>query len=109
MTIPTAQSAPRIPQDLDWQPIKSGNLVQVGHDAKTNHLYVEFNPNKNGRSVYRYPDVTAAQYDGLRTAPSAGGYLHEHIKTKMRPIAAGLPDTGAKVYAHPAERVDHTS
>lgn len=105
---PVPQPAPKIPAGLNWTLPRSGNLRSVAHDPATNHLYVEFTPNKNGRSVYRYSGVDAAQHHALVNAPleQMGQHFHEHIKSKMRGMLVdGKP---ASVFAHPAEKVDHT-
>ena len=58
-------------------PVKSSNIVSVGHDPDTNTLEIEF----KGGGVYSYPDVPKAKADALMNAESAGKYFHAHIRS----------------------------
>lgn len=57
-------------------PVKSSNVVSIGHDPKTNTLTVEFN---NG-GVYEYKDVPTEKHKSLMEADSIGSHLHSVIK-----------------------------
>lgn len=57
-------------------PVESGNVAEIGHDAATNTLEVQY---KNG-GVYRYADVDADKHSALMKAPSIGGFIHANIK-----------------------------
>lgn len=55
--------------------VHSSAIRSVGHDRQTATLEVEF---QDG-SVYRYPSVSRARYQGLLAAASPGRYFYEQI------------------------------
>lgn len=57
-------------------PITSSDLANVGYDATTRVLEVEF---RTG-SVYEYHGVPANVHSGLMSAASHGKYFNEYIK-----------------------------
>ena len=57
-------------------PVKSSNIVSVGHDPETNTLEIEF----KGGGVYSYDGVSAAKHSALMGADSIGSHFHAHIK-----------------------------
>ena len=59
---------------------ESSNVAGVGYDGVNEVLTVEFN---NG-SRYNYYDVPSHIFDGMKTAPSKGSYLHANIKGCFR-------------------------
>ena len=61
-------------------PIESTTVAQIGYDAATQTLHVEF---KNG-TAYQYFDVPEAVYEEMTNAESAGRYLNQVIKGSYR-------------------------
>ena len=61
---------------IDMTPVSSSNVAEVGYDEKLLLLYVRF----HSGLLYRYKGVTRMEFDGLRSAPSVGSYLHRNIK-----------------------------
>lgn len=57
-------------------PVDSSNLLQIGYDANTQELHVEFMD--GGRYVYQ--DVPESTFDELAQADSKGSYLNREIK-----------------------------
>ena len=60
--------------------VDSSNVRSVGYDDASSTLQVEF---LNG-SLYQYFDVPRQIFDGLLTAGSVGGYLHQNVKGIFR-------------------------
>ena len=56
--------------------VRSSTINSVGHDPETSEMTVNFS---NGGS-YVYDGVPAALYQALLDSPSAGSFLHRHIK-----------------------------
>ena len=69
------------------EPVKSSNILKMGHDPSTDSAYVEF---RNG-GVWRYRNVSRAIYDEWKKSGSVGSYHAMFIKKN--------PD------AHPAEKL----
>lgn len=63
---------------MNRTPVKSSNIQSVGYDPEKRLLEVGFHRGE----VYQYFGVPKQVYEGLLTAPSAGSYLHAHIKGK---------------------------
>lgn len=61
---------------MEMIPVDSTDLEEIGYDADTNTLVIEF---KRG-NVYKYNDVPQAVYDGLMSADSVGKYFNQFIK-----------------------------
>lgn len=59
-----------------FQPIDSSNISSAEWDADSEDLTVHF---ANGQR-YMYRNVPHAKWRGFQQDPSAGGYLHRHIK-----------------------------
>jgi hypothetical protein len=59
-------------------PVKSSNVVSIGHDPTSERLQVEF---ANG--VYEFKGVSAEQHARLMAADSKGSHFHEFIKGKF--------------------------
>ena len=57
-------------------PVKSSNILEVGHDPETSTLEVLY---KNG-GVYHYSGVDADKHLALMKAPSIGAFIHANIK-----------------------------
>jgi len=57
-------------------PVKSSNILEVGHDPETSTLEILF---KNG-GVYRYAGVDADKHAALMKADSVGAFVHANIK-----------------------------
>ncbi|WP_166417453.1 KTSC domain-containing protein [Cochlodiniinecator piscidefendens] len=60
--------------------VSSSNVSAVGYDSDTSTLQIQFNDG----SLYQYFDVPEHIFDGLRTADSAGRYLHQNVKGVFR-------------------------
>jgi hypothetical protein len=67
---------------VEMAPVRSSNIVAIGHDSRANELHVKF---KSG-GMYVYHGVSASQHAVLMTAQSVGSHLHGVIK----PAAAGV-------------------
>ena len=62
-------------------PVKSSNLESAGYDPQEQLLYIIFKAKKTTpRTMYRYSDVSDAEFDGLLSAPSQGQYFHQVIR-----------------------------
>lgn len=61
---------------MSWIPLDSSNLDACEYDDQTQTLAIKF---RNG-NIYHYFDVPEHVFEGLRTAPSPGQYLHVEIK-----------------------------
>ena len=60
----------------DMTPVDSSNLLQVGYDAGSQDLYIEF---VEGRT-YVYSAVPETTYQELMDADSKGSYFNREIK-----------------------------
>jgi hypothetical protein len=56
--------------------VSSSNVQSIGYDDANQLLYVRFNNN----TLYRYLGVPIAEFYGLQSASSVGGYLDANIK-----------------------------
>ena len=59
-------------------PVKSSNVVSVGHCPDSKRLHIEF---ANG--VYEFDGVSADQHRELMAAESKGKHFHQFIKGKF--------------------------
>ena len=59
-------------------PVKSSNILAIGHDVDKNELHVQF---KSG-GTFIYSGVDHAAYTLMCKAESVGGHFHAHIKNK---------------------------
>jgi hypothetical protein len=64
---------------MNMQPVTSGQISEIGHDAAKNILAVRF---RHGNTLYHYAGVDAEKFDQLRTAESVGAFLGKEIKSK---------------------------
>jgi hypothetical protein len=62
------------------QKVKSSNIQGIGHDNRTEILYVLFNLG----GMYSYTPFTKANYNRFRKAKSKGEYFHKHIKNNSK-------------------------
>ncbi len=65
---------------MEREPVISSNVASVGYEPQTMTLEVEF---LDG-GLYQYFDVPEAEYAGLISADSIGGYLNHNIKGHYR-------------------------
>lgn len=65
---------------MTTHPIKSSAIREIGHDSARNILRVVF----HNQRTYDYTDVTAKEYEALKTAKSAGQHLMQHVLPKKR-------------------------
>lgn len=70
---------------MDMKPVKSSNIVALGHDEKTSTLAVQF---KSG--TYHYAGVSAQAYQDALGAESVGKHIganvigkYEHTKQEV--------------------------
>jgi hypothetical protein len=70
---------------MNLTPVKSSNLAAIGYNPKSKTLEVEF----IGGAHWRYFDVPASVWDGLRSAKSHGVYFHREIRTSFRSAQVG--------------------
>lgn len=61
---------------MQFQPVNSSNVQEVGYDEPTQELQVRFKNN----SLYRYIGVPKVEFDNLLGAESVGKYLNANIK-----------------------------
>lgn len=63
---------------------RQSHVTDHSYNPETKELDVTF----HGARKYRYHDVTAKQYDSMKSHPSPGGFLHAHIigKNDYTPI-----------------------
>ena len=57
--------------------VKSSQIAEIGHDAKTNTLAVRF---KHGGTLYHYAGVDAKKFDEFKNSESMGSFLGQKIK-----------------------------
>jgi len=70
------QNVTRDPTEpIKFVSVRSSMLRKVGYDAERRLLDVVF---KNG-DIYRYYNVSAANFEGLMKAKSHGRYMQDHI------------------------------
>jgi hypothetical protein len=63
---------------MDMVPVSSSNIESVGYEPETHNLAVKF----KGGATYHYSDVPAETHKELMRAPSIGGHLAVHVKSK---------------------------
>ena len=73
----------------DLVPVKSSNILAIGHDPSANELHVEF---KNG-GKFIYHGISADQHAALINADSIGSHLHKHIKSAAKSVRNITPST----------------
>lgn len=60
--------------------VKSSQIKAIGHDSKTNTLFIQFN--KGG--FYSYTPVTSEAHKEMMSAESQGKYFHANIRSNTR-------------------------
>jgi hypothetical protein len=63
---------------ISMSDVTSSQIKQIGYDASTNTLAVQFKHGKG--AIYHYPGVTPKQFDAFKTAESAGSHFGKHFK-----------------------------
>lgn len=71
---------------MEMHAVKSSQIEEIGHDAKTNTMAVKF----HGGAIYHYHDVSPTSFNALKGAKSVGAHFGQHIKavkkfTKLQP------------------------
>ena len=61
---------------VEMIPVSSSDVQEIGYDEANQILYVRFLNN----SLYSYQGVPIAEFYGLQSALSVGGYLNQNIK-----------------------------
>jgi hypothetical protein len=71
---------------MERTPVKSSQIVSIGHDPEKNELHIEF---ASGQ-VYRYFEVTADEHQALLAADSIGKHFGAHVRNvkKYEKVAA---------------------
>lgn len=64
---------------MNRTPVKSSQIVSIGHDPATKTLEIEF----PRQSVYQYAGVSTEQAKALMDAESIGKHFGAHIKGKF--------------------------
>lgn len=59
------------------EPVKSGNIVSVGHDPATNTMQVEF---KTG-GTFDYSNVSADKHRSMMRSDSVGKFFHNEFRS----------------------------
>lgn len=67
-------------------PVKSSQILALGHDPATNTLAVQF---KNG--TYHYKNVDAQGFEAFSKAKSIGSHFAQHIKGNNKHPFIKLP------------------
>lgn len=66
---------------MEWTPVESSQISEVGYDAETQTLGIRFKPSgKYPASEYHYSFVDSDTYYALMTAESIGKYFGATIK-----------------------------
>lgn len=61
--------------------VDSSNLEALGYDEEENLLYIVFKAKRNTpQTLYRYFDVSGAEFGNLLSAESQGKYFHQNIR-----------------------------
>ena len=64
-------------EDVEFFPVESSNVSQIGYDFAEQVLYVGFN---SGWMYYYYP-VPQETYDAFLVSDSKGKFVHQVLKT----------------------------
>lgn len=64
---------------MNRTPVKSSQIVSIGHDPATSTLEIEF---PRG-ALYRYADVSAEAYQKFMQAESIGKHFAAHVEGKF--------------------------
>ena len=65
---------------MNFKPVKSSNILEIGHDADRNELYVKY---KDG-SIYIHSEVSASSHKKLMSSPSHTKHLNLHVIPKSK-------------------------
>ena len=88
---------------MEMIPVQSSQIAAIGHDAEENALYIQF---RRSNDVYRYPQVTAIDFEKFRQADSIGVFFNTHFRhLPYSKRDAGAPDLKSQLNANPAEIV----
>lgn len=61
---------------IDFLPVQSSQIKEIGHDGSSNTLFVRFKNNK----LYSYHPVDKEMYGEFKDAKSQGAYFHKNLK-----------------------------
>lgn len=61
---------------IDFIPVKSSQIKEIGHDSYREVLYVRFKNNK----LYSYSPITKEMFVEFNEAQSQGAYFHKNLK-----------------------------
>lgn len=63
---------------MQWVPVDSTGISQIGYDSAKQELGIEFHSGK----VYLYFDVSAEEHEAFMAAESKGIYLNTVLKSR---------------------------
>ncbi|SEW10425.1 phage portal protein [Natrinema salifodinae] len=69
-------------KEIEQMQFSSSNLDEGLYDFDEQELYLSFKRDEGTSSLYAYVDVPAAEWSGLTSASSAGGYHYDNIRLK---------------------------
>lgn len=61
---------------MDYKPVASSNIAEVGYDPETKTMGVRF---KDG-AEYHYEDVSAEKHKTFVESKSLGAHFHKHVR-----------------------------
>lgn len=64
---------------IEWISVSSSAIRKIGYDVDTNHMYIDF---EDSDPYYKYCRVPEGLFRRFISAPSVGGFYHQHIKDK---------------------------
>jgi hypothetical protein len=65
---------------MERTPVKSSQIVSVGHDPEKDILEIEF----RGGGVYQYPNFPAEKHAEMMASDSVGKYFHANIRSNPK-------------------------
>jgi len=68
---------------MQWVPVDSTVIAQIGYDSTTRELGVEF---RESGKVFLYFDVPSEEHEAFMAAESKGNYLNKVFKPKSTTI-----------------------
>jgi hypothetical protein len=84
---------------MERQPVKSSQIVSIGHDPATRELHIEF----NSGGVYRYEDVSVEEHQALIAAESIGKHFGKFIRPHKKCVKLPAEKPVEKSADAPAE------
>lgn len=66
--------------NINMIPVQSSQLAEIGHDPDTNTLAIRFHGKGRPGNLYHYQNVTADDFEALKSAESHGSHFIRNIK-----------------------------